>query len=126
MREYLLDTLRSQACALTKLQHESGLWHTVLDDPTSYVESSATAAFGYGMLKGVRCGYLDAVYKESGIRALNAVLSQIDDKGIVHQVSYGTPVGGDAQFYKDIPISPMTYGQSMALLILIEALKHTE
>lgn len=124
LREYLLDTLRSQVGALSKLQHGSGLWHTVLDDPTSYLEASATAAIGYGILKGVRCGYLDPSYKEHGIRALHAVLGQIDDHGIVHQVSYGTPVGGDAQFYKDIPVCPMTYGQSMAQLILIEALKH--
>ena len=60
------------------------------------------------------------------MRALQAVLQQIDGNGIVQNVSYGTPVGGDTQFYKDIPMSPMTYGQSMAMLILIEALKHTE
>lgn len=125
LKAYLLDTLRSQVKALASLQHESGMWHTVLDDPSSYVETSATAAFGYGMLKGVRLGYLDETYRANGIRALHALLNQIDENGVVQQVSYGTPVGNDAQFYKDIPISPMTYGQSMALLLLIEALKHT-
>jgi len=126
LKEYLLDTLRSQVSALSNLQHESGLWHTVLDDPSSYLEVSATAAIGYGMLKGVRLGYLDPSFKQSGLRALEAVLSKMDNKGIVQQVSYGTPVGNDVQFYKDIPISPMTYGQSMTQLILIEALKHVD
>lgn len=125
LREYLLDTLRCQVKALAQLQHESGLWHTVLDDPSSYLETSATAAFGYGILKGVRTGVLDPIYKETGYRALQALLTQIDENGVVQQVSYGTPVGNDVQFYKDIPITPMTYGQSMALLLLIEALKHS-
>lgn len=48
-----------------------------------------------------------------------------DAAGIVGGVSYGTPVGNDAQFYKDIPVCPMTYGQAMAILMLAEALYHT-
>lgn len=123
LKQYLLDTLRSQAEALAALQHADGLWHTVLDDPDSYLESSCTAAFGYGLLKGVRKGYLDSSYLEIGNRALEAVINEIDEQGIVQKVSYGTPVGGDAQFYKDIPLSPMTYGQALALLVLMEGLK---
>lgn len=126
LRHYLLDTLRSQVSALLPLQHSSGLWHTVLDDPSSYLETSATAAFGYGMLKGARQGFLPKSAYEAGARALHAVLDQIDEQGVVQNVSYGTPVGNDIQFYKDIPISPMTYGQSMVQLILIEGLKHAE
>ena len=49
----------------------------------------------------------------------------MDAAGIVGDVSYGTPVGNDAQFYKDIPVCPMTYGQAMAILMLAEALYHT-
>ncbi|GIP31457.1 glycoside hydrolase family 105 protein [Paenibacillus sp. J2TS4] len=123
IKHYLLDTMRAQVTALAELQHESGLWHTVLDDPDSYLESSCAAAFGYGILKGVRKGYLDRSYLSNGVRALQAVMDQINDDGVVMQVSYGTPVGNDAQFYKDIPISPMTYGQALTLLILMEGLK---
>jgi unsaturated rhamnogalacturonyl hydrolase len=123
LKQYLLDTMSAQVEALAKLQAADGMWHTVLDDPSSYREISCTSAFGYGILKGVRKGYLDPAYKEIGIRALQATLRNIDEHGVVQQVSYGTPVGMDAQFYKDIPISPMTYGQALALLILIEGLK---
>nr|WP_270167318.1 glycoside hydrolase family 88 protein [Paenibacillus sp. SYP-B4298] len=124
IKDYLLDTMRSQVQALAELQAEDGMWHTVLDDPTSYVETSCAAAFGYGILKAVRRGYLDPAYLTVGQKALQAVLEQIDVNGVVQQVSYGTPVGQDAQFYKDIPISPMTYGQALTLLILIEGLRH--
>lgn len=123
LKAYLLDTATAQIRALSKLQSENGMWHTVLDDPHSYQETSATAAMGYGILKGIRYGYLDESYRDTGTRALEAVLRQIDDNGVVQQVSYGTPVGQDAQFYKDIPISPMGYGQALTLFILIEGLR---
>lgn len=57
-RRFLLQVLESQIEALAQYQDDSGLWHTLLDDANSYVESSATAGFAYGILKAVRalCG----------------------------------------------------------------------
>ncbi|MBW4082450.1 glycoside hydrolase family 105 protein [Paenibacillus sp. S150] len=122
IKQYLLDTMQRQVQALAGLQAGSGMWHTVLDDSSSYVETSCTAAYGYGILKAVRKGYLNQQYLPVGQKALRAVLRRIDANGVVQEVSYGTPVGNDAQFYKDIPVSPMTYGQALTLLILIEGL----
>ena len=42
-------------------------------------------------------------YEAPALRAVQAVLARVDAAGIVGGVSYGTPVGNDAQFYKDIP-----------------------
>ena len=40
----------------------------------------------------------------------------------VQQVSYGTPMGRESKdFYKQIPLHPMPYGQAMAILFLMEA-----
>lgn len=126
LKQYLLDTFTAQVTALKQHQHESGLWHTIIDDPTSYLETSATAAFGYGILKGVRMGYLDTSYLAIGQKAVEGVVSQISGDGIVQGVSYGTPVGNDAQFYKDIAVCPMTYGQALTILLLTEAIKIAE
>ena len=50
-------------------------------------------------------------------------MEQIDDDGILQLCSYGTPMGRESQdWYKEIPIHPMPYGQAMAMLFLIEAL----
>ena len=68
--------------------------------------------------------FLPAQYEAPALRAVQAVLARVDAAGIVGGVSYGTPVGNDAQFYKDIPVCPMTYGQAMAILMLAEALYH--
>ncbi|WP_217595128.1 glycoside hydrolase family 105 protein [Cohnella sp. GbtcB17] len=124
VRRFLLSSLERQAAKLTELQEPSGMWRTLLDDPSSYEETSATAGFAYGLLKAVRKGYLDARYREPGLRALQAVVGRIDADGAVQDVSYGTRMGHTLDFYRQIPRCPMPYGQSMALLMLAESLKH--
>lgn len=122
LKEYLLDTLTAQIDALKITQAECGGWHTLLDDPETYIEISATAGFGYGILKAVRKGYIDEKYKETGLKALNCVACNIGEDGEVKGVSYGTGMGRDLQHYRDIPLCPMTYGQALAILILGEGI----
>ncbi len=123
LRTYLIDTLSAQAKALARTQHESGLWHTLLDDPTSYLEASATAGFAYGLLKAVRLGYLPTSYRETGMRAIEGVFANISDDGELQQVSFGTAMGDSLQFYKDIALTSMPYGQSLAICALAEYLR---
>ena len=55
IRRFLISTFRRQVDALVKCQNkETGLWHTLLVDPSSYVETSATAGFAAGIFAGVR------------------------------------------------------------------------
>ena len=122
-KRYLAQTVEAQVKALKKYQNANGMWHTLVVDPNSYVETSATAGFAYGILKGVRLGYLDPSYAEVGKKALAAVLSRIDKEGNVAEVSYGTGMGRDLDFYRKIPICQMAYGQALSLLLLCEALK---
>lgn len=124
IEQLLLSALEQQASKLAELQAVDGMWHTLLDDSNSYTETSATAAFAYGILKAVRKGYLSESYREVGMKAYHAVVSKIDPDGVVHGVSYGTGMGPTLQAYRDIPICPMPYGQSMTLLMLIEGLEH--
>ena len=121
VKKVLLSALLTQVEALEKCQDESGLWHTLLDDETSYLETSASCAFAYGIMKAVRMGYLPARFAVVGEKALKGVLAQIDEEGTVGNVSYGTPVFATLQEYREVPICPMPYGQSMALMMLVEA-----
>jgi unsaturated rhamnogalacturonyl hydrolase len=122
-RTFLIDTLAAQAKTLAEHQHESGLWHTLIVDPTSYLEASATAGFAYGLLKAVRKRYLPAEYEAVGLRAVRGVLANIDATGELKQVSFGTAMGDTLQFYKDIPLTSMPYGQSLAICALAEFLR---
>ena len=92
-------------------------------DPSSYLEASATAGFAYGILKAVRKRYLPAEYEAVGISAIRAVLANIDEAGELKQVSFGTAMGDTMQFYKDIPLTSMPYGQSLAICALAEFLR---
>ena len=122
VKEFIIDTYKAQAEALKNLQSKSGLWHTVLTDPTSYEEVSGSAAITAGILKGIRFGILDDTYLEVARKAVNAILKNIDTDGTVLNVSGGTGMGYDADHYKNILIAPMAYGQSLTILALAEAL----
>lgn len=123
VKAFLKSVLTDQVEALLACQHPSGMWHTLLDEPDSYVETSATAGFAYGLLKGARIGLGDDRWRAAGLRALAAVETQIDAAGVVGNVSYGTRMGHDRQHYRDIPIQPTGYGQSLTILALAEGVQ---
>ena len=121
--EKLRQVLLNQINSLVKYQNPNGMWHTLIDDPTSYVESSATCGFAYGILKAVHTGLIDASYAQAAYKALDPMLGYIADSGVVNQVSYGTPMGRQSKdFYKNIELRQMPYGQALAMLFLIECL----
>lgn len=118
----ILNTWKEQCMKLIELQDpETGLWHTLLDHADSYLETSASAAIAYGLLKGVRLGLLDESCREPAQKAFHGVLAQVAEDGIVEGVSYGTAVGWTLDFYREIPIEPTAYGQGLAFLMLTEA-----
>jgi len=121
-RRYLLQILSQQVEALARLQHKSGLWHTLLDDESAYPESSATAGFAYGILKAVRKRYIDARYGKVAELALRGVINHISEEGELLQASFGTEMGVSLDYYRQIPLTPMPYGQAMAILCLSEYL----
>jgi unsaturated rhamnogalacturonyl hydrolase len=124
VRRHLLSTLHRQAEALRETQDaETGMWHTLLEHPDSYVEASATAGFAFGLLKAVRLRYLDSSYAPVAERAVEAVISNISKEGELLNVSFGTPMGHDLDFYRNIPRTSMPYGQAMAMLCLSEYLR---
>lgn len=122
VRDFLLSSLEMQVEALASYQTDAGMWHTLINDPSSYLESSATAGFAYGILKAVRKGYLPEKYAENGLKALDAICQRITAKGVLTEVSGGTCVSDSLDYYRSIPICTPPYGQSMALLLLMEAL----
>ncbi len=127
-RRLIVETLKTQLRSLLKLQDvKTGLWHTILDDECSYLETSASAAIAYGMSSALRCGLLDGEndlavsVSTSIIAAVRGVLSRVSENGVVAGVSHGTAMGLDAAHYLAIPCVPTAYGQGLAALLLDEA-----
>lgn len=120
LRRYLTEIYRAQVAAIIACQRPDGLWTTLLQDPDSPTETSATAGFAYGILAGIREGLIGADCRVAADRAARAVLERIDEQGIVRGVSDGTPMGHDLEFYRLIPDVAAPYGQALASLLLIE------
>lgn len=123
-RRHLIHILNRQVEALARYQQAGGLWCTLLDDEGSYVEASATAGFAYGILKAVRKRYIDPKYADIAHKAVDALVSDfISDSGELLNVSFGTAMGDDLDYYRQIPLTSMPYGQAMAILCLSEYLR---
>ncbi len=121
VKRLLVNTLREQVQSLRALQAENGMWHTLVDDADSYVEASATCGFAYGILRAVKDGLVDKSYLETAAKAVSPIMDCISEDGVVHQVSYGTPMGRTTRdFYKQIELKSMPYGQALAILFLME------
>lgn len=124
VKRTLTQLLLNQVEGLKRCQSESGMWHTLIDEASSYVEASASCGFAYGILRAVHTGLIDASYEAVALRALEPVLDCIGEDGVVRQVSYGTAMGReDKDFYRNIPLKPMPYGQALAMLFLSECLE---
>lgn len=120
------DALRDQLAAVVRLQAENGLWHTIIDDPASYTETSGSCALGCALIRFCVDGG-HRIYKKQIIKALQGVLNEIDADGTVHNVSGGTAVMKDADGYKHIPKQRIQgWGQGLALAFLAEAYAHAE
>ncbi len=90
-RDELSSLLRKQLESIAKLQDPAtGLWHTVLDAPDTYLETSASALFLYGMQESRALGLDSSVPLETLQRAWRGLAPQVDSNGRVVGVSGGT------------------------------------
>lgn len=124
VKRTLTQLLLNQVEGLRRYQSESGMWHTLIDEASSYVEASASCGFAYGILRAVHTGLIDGSYEAVALKALEPVLRCIGEDGVVRQVSYGTAMGRESKdLYRNVPLKPMPYGQALAMLFLIECLE---
>lgn len=122
----MMDALRDQMAALSRLQDAGGMWHTIVDDDSSYCETSGSCAIATAMIKFcVDGGHL--LYKKNILRAADAIIAEIDDNGMVMNVSGGTAVMHDEDGYKKIPHTRIQgWGQGLALAFLAELMLFDE
>ena len=77
-----------------------GLWGQLVDDKTTWTETSGSAMFVYAMVKGVKKGWLDeATYAPLVRKAWIALIGHIDENGDIDGVCEGTNKTNDRQFY---------------------------
>jgi unsaturated rhamnogalacturonyl hydrolase len=116
------DCLSDQLSAIVRLQSEEGLWHTILNDPSSYLETSASSGIAAALvIKGLP---LHGKYIK---KALEGILNNISPDGTVKNVSSGTAVMLTAEDYNKVPRKrAQGWGQGLTLAFLCALLKYNE
>lgn len=119
--ELVEDALNQWYWHIQYLQNErTGLWRTILDDPESYEEVSASAGIAAAMvLKGnpLHIKYIN--------KAITGILENISDDGKVMNVSGGTAVMKDREGYRSISKRWIQgWGQGMALAFFSTVLNY--
>lgn len=113
-------SLRDQLSALVRLQDESGLWHTILDDSESYLETSASAGFASALLST-----RNPLYRKAVRKAYDGISSKIAADGSVLDVSAGTAVMGNREAYLKVPKKRIQgWGQGLTLAFLSGLLEY--
>lgn len=67
--------------SLADYQDESGLWHQLIDDSSTYLEHSATAMIGYAIARGLHRGVLDRSFRAVVTRAFDGIAARTTDAG---------------------------------------------
>ena len=112
-------SLTEQLAALKRLQTENGLWRTLLDDPESYEEVSASCGIAAAMTIQGNPLYIKYVSK-----SVRGVMDNITPEGRVLNVSGGTAVMKDREGYRNISRAwTQGWGQGLALAFLAAVLE---
>ncbi|MBQ9643128.1 MAG: glycoside hydrolase family 88 protein [Lachnospiraceae bacterium] len=107
----IVGSINDQLAALKLYQTENGLWHTIVDDPDSYEELSASCGIAAAMLSKGNPLHLKYIAK-----ALPGILANISADGRVLNVSGGTAVMRDREGYRNISRDWIQgWGQGLAL-----------
>jgi rhamnogalacturonyl hydrolase YesR len=103
-RERIMAGYLKMMKGLLETQSESGLWRQLIDKPESWVESSGSAMFTFGMVTGVRNGWLDEkTYGSASRKAWLALVDLLDEQALLREVCVGTDKGFSEEFYMQRP-----------------------
>ncbi len=97
-------------------QDAGGAWHTVMNDRSTYLEMSATAAFALGLRWAGTQAWGEPCHRAAAARAYAALARQISPDGELLGASGGTPVMAAATDYNAIPFAVTCFSQGLAMI----------
>ena len=111
-----------RACrALARYQHSSGLWHTVVVNPDTYLESTLAVMTAYSLREAFKAELIDeSEFREVEQQARAASLRLITEDGALDLVTDATPVA-ELKMYATRPFGIYPWGQGPLLLMLTQS-----
>jgi rhamnogalacturonyl hydrolase YesR len=85
-KKYILEYLKDILDGCLKYQREDGLFHDVLNNPTSFVDTNVSQMVAYTIYRGVKAGYFNKSYLKKADMARAAAYAKVDDMGFVRDV----------------------------------------
>lgn len=105
---------------LTRHQRADGLWHTIIDDPSTYAETTLAAMVVTGVTRAAAARVeLPAGAAAMAAKARSAVIGQTAPDGGLMKVSDATPVG-EHRLYATRPFGIFPWGQGPLLLMVCQ------
>lgn len=96
----ILKAYQTMMRSLKQYQTQEGMWLQLVDDKTSWPETSATGMFVYAMITGVKKGWLAAdEYGPAARKGWIALTGYIDKNGDVTEVCQGTNKENSREYY---------------------------
>jgi len=89
-KERLIGYVRELIDNVLPHQREDGLFHDVLDNPESFVETNVAQMIAYSIYSGVKAGWLEERYLAAANRMRAAAQAKVDKDGFVRGVC-GSP-----------------------------------
>jgi rhamnogalacturonyl hydrolase YesR len=103
-RGVIMELLRAHIRGLAACQSGSGFWHQLLDRSDSYLETSATAIYTYGIAHAINQGWIDPLaYGPMALLGWNAISTKVNLQGQVEGTCVGTGMAFDPAFYYHRP-----------------------
>lgn len=122
-RAPLLASYVAHMEGLRKHQNPAGGWHQVIDHPESWLETSCTGMFTYGLARGVNEGWLDASFAADARKGWNALQAKVTPEGDLLDVCASTDVGDLAFYLKRPRLKGDLHGFGSYLLAGAEVMK---
>lgn len=97
-----------------QLKAESGFVHTLVNDKTSYEETTGSALIGYAAAVAGKSGVLGKEYYQWAEKIYKNI--GFNDNGYLALASSGTEPNG-AEVYKNIPFADQAYGNGLIMLL---------
>ncbi|NMC36716.1 MAG: glycosyl hydrolase [Bacteroidales bacterium] len=109
-RKMIIGFIKELIDACLKYQRSDGLFHDILDDPSSFVETNTAQMLAYTIFRGIKGGWLDDSYLKYAMKMRSAVHNKVDKYGLVQGVC------GAPNFNR-----PGTATEGQAFFLLMEA-----
>lgn len=121
----ILKQYKKHINEVVKWQADSGFWYNVLEYPESKEEVSGTAIFVMSIARGINYGWLDRdSYYPILQKGWNALATQVDVDGTVHNICMGTMCSEDVNYYISRPFfDDDTHGSFAVIFAGIEVYK---